>query len=101
MLGRIVLDYIRILDDSHTVSMTITGVIPNPIDYYIYERKKMLKEETLELTFYFENQHQLALWVTAVQNNVTFVNLPKFDKKSFKVRNTSQRHPQAISKMKK
>jgi len=98
--GRIVLDYVRILEDGSTGCMTVTGVLPNPIDYYIYDKHKMVKEDTMELQFFFENEQQLSLWVVAVNLNVTFKTIPKFDRKQFRVRHTTKRHGKEIAKVK-
>jgi len=93
LIGKIVLDYVRILEHASSASMTVIGVLPNPIDYFIYnERRKVSKVDTLELQFFFENEKQLSLWATAVSKNVTFITLPKFNRKQMKIRHTTKRH---------
>jgi len=58
----------------------------------------------MQLQFYFENEFQLGLWQAAVNGNVTFNILPKFDKKHIKIRRVTKRHSnlqkEELSKMK-
>jgi len=90
LLGMMKLDYVRVreLDDS----FVITSSLPTNISFMVYEKEKNFAISSADLVVTCESIHHMEQWAITIRKNVSFENLPTFDREkdfNYKIMKTS------------
>jgi len=75
MIGKIILEYVRVREEGDTFS--ITSCLPQKIKFIVYSKGKPTIMKTVKFDIVCENVQLQESWASVVRNNVTFNVIPE------------------------